>query len=192
MLQASAAPKSPSQTQPPPVWVQSSSARASRDKRVSLLRSSRLATPSPRANDSLPESCTRGLGAPLRIFEAPPSSVPVARASRGNDGRHRPKVRGDGDMDCRRRVCYRDYHLHRVSPSIQWAVLSASHHFGRLTLCYPARYGSKRTTPSSLFFDDDVMRVQVLTAAQQELSEAASAAIRRSHPVDVWTSDPPR
>lgn len=48
---------------------------------------------------------------------------PVARASRGNDGRHRPKVRGDGDMDCRRRVCYRDYHLHRVSLSIQRAVL---------------------------------------------------------------------
>lgn len=76
VLQASAAPKLPSQTQPPPVWVQSSSARASRDKRVSLLRSSRLATPSLRANDSLPESCTRGPGAPLRIFEAPPSSVP--------------------------------------------------------------------------------------------------------------------
>lgn len=82
-----------------------------------------LATPSLRANDSLPESCTRVQVPPCASSKHLRLPCPVARASRGNDGRHRPKVRGDGDMDCRRRVCYRDYHLHRVSLSIQRAVL---------------------------------------------------------------------
>ena len=127
--------------QPPPFWMQSSSARAketnghalsTRDDLSSLERL-RADKPCPRSSGGLPTK--------LRS-----TSVLLCEASRGNDGRHRPKVRGHDNMDCRCRVSYRDPHLHRVSPP---TLPLSLFDLPRLTISYLARYGCKRTSPYS-------------------------------------------